>query len=112
MSTTTGLAGFIKANNGTWGNDMNNMTVASAAGFSAAVAVLRSPAARNQATTAGGPAYSNPPLWGAFAAMMTQATPTKAEGASIQAQVQAVMAAGIEPLLVFCASPRAAAAPP
>ena len=100
LSTTTGLKGFITGPPapGVWGNDMNNQPVSSAATFSAAVALLRTPAGHLASAAA---SYANPPRWSAFNSMMQYSTLTKAEGQSMQAQVQQLIANGLEPLLVF-----------
>lgn len=100
-----GLAGpiptlqkFVAGGGGTWGNDLNNNAVTTQLTFTAAIAQLRSATGRNPASAS---TFANPPLWAAFSALMTTADNTTATGNSMQAQVTALQAVGIEPLLVF-----------
>lgn len=95
MGTT--LSSFVSHAGGTYGADLTGAPVNSVVEFEAAVAQLRSVQGRtpNAAHT-----WANPPAWAAFAAQMN-ANASTPDGGSLSATVAALVANGIETLLVF-----------
>lgn len=89
------LQNWVGAN---FGRDLNGVAVTNLNSFQSAVNTLRSPLGRNPSSAS---SFSNPPKWAAFDAYQTSTSAGQPDGNSLLSEVQALQAAGIEPLLVF-----------
>lgn len=80
-----------------FGKDHNGVTVVNSSTFSAAMAVLRTPAGHDVNSAS---LFVNPPSWWSYESGLSTDDTTKPSGKNILAQVQMLQAAGIEPMVV------------
>lgn len=96
MGTTLQTFATRPPASGVWGSSLSNAPVTSLASFQTAVSQLRTTAGRDFS----GGSWPNPPRWAAFDTALNTTVTTQPDGLSLDGIVRALVAAGVEPLLV------------